>query len=188
MSFSTQKKIYKAKEHVRKAVMYWPLVFVQDMDQYVEMLREEVVSGTDTIREGNNAGHNFHIPQLFLSAITQFGRGENKGRAVDPSMISWKYETVEESVWFDPRRQTPERRDALDNRWWLQMVPPCPCTFATMPIKPARFKSPPAPTTGKRKRNPALMTVVLSKREKRAAPSSTPVHTPGLLVVSAQTL
>ncbi|EGO28312.1 hypothetical protein SERLADRAFT_405902 [Serpula lacrymans var. lacrymans S7.9] len=43
MSFSTQEKIYKANKHIRKAVMYWPLVLVQYRDQYVEMLRKEVV-------------------------------------------------------------------------------------------------------------------------------------------------
>ncbi|EGO02597.1 hypothetical protein SERLA73DRAFT_150283 [Serpula lacrymans var. lacrymans S7.3] len=43
MSFSTQEKIYKANKHIRKAVMYWPLVLVQYRDQYVEMLRKEVM-------------------------------------------------------------------------------------------------------------------------------------------------
>ncbi|EGO30540.1 hypothetical protein SERLADRAFT_404667 [Serpula lacrymans var. lacrymans S7.9] len=38
-------------------------------------------------------------------------------------MISWEDDIVEAFVWFDPRRQTPERKEALDNRWWLQMVP-----------------------------------------------------------------
>ncbi|EGN96031.1 hypothetical protein SERLA73DRAFT_154492 [Serpula lacrymans var. lacrymans S7.3] len=100
--FSTQEKIYQANECVKKAMMCWPLVFVQYSDQFVEMLREEL-----------------------------FGRAENKGGAVYPSIISWEDKMMEESIQFDPRRRTPERREALDNRWLLQMVPPCP--FTTMP-------------------------------------------------------
>ncbi|EGO30545.1 hypothetical protein SERLADRAFT_404670 [Serpula lacrymans var. lacrymans S7.9] len=40
-----------------------------------------------------------------------FGRGENEGGAVDPSMISQENETVDGFVWFDPGRI-----EALDNR------------------------------------------------------------------------
>ncbi|EGO04842.1 hypothetical protein SERLA73DRAFT_68509 [Serpula lacrymans var. lacrymans S7.3] len=183
MSFSTQEKIHTANKCVRKAVMYWPIVPVQHRDQFMERQREEVVSGTDTIWEGSEAGHNFHIPWLFLTAVMQFGRAENEGRAVDPSLITRDDETVEESVWFEPRRQTPERKEALDNRWWLQMVPPCPRTFATMPIQPAHSRSSPMPTTGKQKCDVAHMPKVLSKKVKRAAlsrrsPSLPPVPGP----------
>ncbi|EGO02410.1 hypothetical protein SERLA73DRAFT_150177 [Serpula lacrymans var. lacrymans S7.3] len=86
MSFSTQEKIYTANERIRKAVMYWPIVPVQHRDHFLERLREKV-----------------------------FGRVENKGRAVDPSLITRDDEAVEELAWIEPGRQTPERREALDN-------------------------------------------------------------------------
>ncbi|EGN98090.1 hypothetical protein SERLA73DRAFT_161018 [Serpula lacrymans var. lacrymans S7.3] len=125
-------------------------------------------------REGTEEGsgeHDFHVSWLFLTAITQFERVKNEGRAVDPLLITRDDEAVEELVWFEPGRQTAKRRETLDNRWWLQMVPPWPCTFATMPIQPARSKSPPAPTTGKQKCDVAHMLGVLLKKVKRAAPS-----------------
>ncbi|EGO04697.1 hypothetical protein SERLA73DRAFT_149105 [Serpula lacrymans var. lacrymans S7.3] len=53
-----------------------------------------------------------------------FGRGENEGGAVDPSMISQENETVDGFVWFDPGRI-----EALDNRCdpilWVYHPPHC---------------------------------------------------------------
>ncbi|EGO30227.1 hypothetical protein SERLADRAFT_404498 [Serpula lacrymans var. lacrymans S7.9] len=67
--------------------MYWPIGPVQHRDQFVERLREEVVSGTDAISEGNKA----HL--LTLHCLTPQSDGQDlidfSFTSLVPSHVQW---------------------------------------------------------------------------------------------------